>query len=128
MLSIIIWSYLKIKYSRLYITSSYDPRVNFSFKRKKEENGIFSWGDFSSEKIVIILLGPMRSYTVKENHIGLAAGKILRDRQTQINIMLLLYKSYRWTKHTNKIALFKWTKFNKAKLFENVLQWDILQL
>ena len=38
----------------------------------------------------------MRSYIIKKDHIGSLVSKILRYKQTdkQINIMLLLYKNY----------------------------------
>ena len=44
-------------------------------------------------------LGYMKSYPVKENHIGSALSEILRYRQT--NILLLYHKDFQMTRRHN---------------------------
>ena len=56
-------------------------------KKKLEEGHFFSIGHFSSDSGGT-LLEPMKSYTVKKNHIDSAVSEILRYRQTQIFAIL----------------------------------------
>ena len=45
-----------------------------------------------SLKIVLNLLGPMRSYIVRENHIGLEVRKFLQYTQTDRHLVTFFYK------------------------------------